>query len=269
MDKILIIIVIYKMAVEEIALLKNIEGIDILIYDNSPEPQKVNSKYKYHHNPLNEGVSAGYNFGIELARKSNKEYILLLDQDTSFSMEHLNEYLKSIEKNGTKYIYAPIVVGHDKIYSPFLEKKNRNRCQTQEDFVYNESYDLREKSLINSGLMIPLNIIDKIGGYNEKIKLDFSDIYFMEKYKAYSENIILINTMLSHSISGDEGKDKQKELHRFQYYCNSIRELVKESLQARRFKRMLFFRMLRLIVKYRTLKPVFLVRKYYWGNKTI
>lgn len=269
MSEVLIIVVIYNTNVEKIEYLSTLENIDILIYDNSPEKQVINSDYHYIHDSSNPGVSTAYNKGVELSVKLGKEYLLILDQDTEFSLDTFQKYMKAKEKYGDKYLYASIVTGKGKIYSPCIEKKNKNLCQDMNKFKYEEIYDLKGKSLINSGLMIPTSLAQKVGFYNEKIKLDFSDFYFIEKYKQLKGQVVLINTCLTHSISGDEGKNKSKELARFRYYCNGAREFKKSFKYYSRTNRLVIYRTLRLILKYKSLQPISIAKEYYLGDSTI
>ncbi|MGB4588351.1 MAG: glycosyltransferase [Clostridiaceae bacterium] len=269
MSDILIILVCYNVDLKNLDLIKNLQGQDILIYDNSKNKQEVKKKVYYYHNPNNPGVSKAYNYGIRLARKLKKKYVLLLDHDTKFNMENMSEYLKMSEKYGEDYIYAPIIGGNGKIYSPFVETKIRNLAQDPATFKYEEEYKLDNKSLINSGLMIPLKIIEMIGGFNEKIKLDFSDIYFISKYKEFRNEVILVNLKMNHGLSGDEGLDKHKELNRFRYYCNGAREFKKSSELTLKLNLFVLFRMIRLMLKYRSITPIGIVTQYYLGETTI
>lgn len=268
--KILIVVVCFKVNIDDIQYLKHLKNVDILIYDNSPSPQKVNSNYRYIHDSSNPGVSRAYNVGHQIAQQIGSEFLLLLDHDTVFSNEILDEYRLLASKYKEKYVYAPIVVGSDKIYSPYLEKGIRNIPNAIDSFRYKELYSLNNQSLINSGLMIPVKIFSDIGGFNEKIKLDFSDIYFMDKYRERHNDIVLVNKKLEHSLSGDEGHFKERELNRFKYYCNGARH-YKEAIISKRSKanRFILFRMLRLIVKYRSIRPLNIVYEYYLGDKSV
>lgn len=263
--KFLIVIVIYNKTIEEIDYIKRLDAKDILVYDNSPNPQNVSSNIYYQHNKLNGGVSIAYNYGIELAKKLNKDFLILLDQDTNFNKSIYDTYKKNANKFGEDYIYAPIVKNGKRIYSPFLEGRFKNHPQDLTTFNFQKKYNMKGKSLINSGLMIPIKIFDKTGIFNEKIKLDFSDTFFIENYKKEYNEIILIETELEHKLSGDEGKNMQKEMKRFGYYCNGAKELEKSTSNTLRIKLLVFFRMIRLIFKYKTRIPISVYRKYYLG----
>lgn len=267
--EILIVVVIYNKSIEEINFLEEIKDIDILIYDNSLNPQKVPEEFHYYHDKLNSGVSVAYNYGIKLAKTLNKDFIIVLDHDTDFSYEILDKYKTVANRFGEDYIYAPIIKGGEKIYSPAIEGKNKNFTQDTNTFKYQQVYNIRGKSLINSGLMIPLAVTENIGVFNEQIKLDFSDTYFIEKYKTIYHSVILIDIFLEHKLSGDEGNNKDKELSRFKYYCNGAKEFKKVTSDISRVRRLVFFRMIRLIIKYKTLTPFGICIKYYVGDSKV
>lgn len=265
MNDLLIIIVLYNVKINQIEYLYDLEDFEVLIYDNSNTAQEC-TNYHYFHDSSNPGVSKAYNYGITLAKQLNKKKVLILDQDTKFDKAALDQYERLYAKYGNDYIYAPIIAGNDKIYSPYDELKCRNKFQTSESFAYNERYSLKNKAVINSGLMIPVSLAEKLGGFDENIKLDFSDSYFIEKYKWINEFIILVNIKMEHSLSGDEGINKQKELSRFRFYCSGANYFYKKTKNKPRLLRMLFFRTFKLIIKYKSLGPVKIAIKCFKDN---
>ncbi|KAF0091890.1 MAG: glycosyltransferase [Fusobacteria bacterium] len=266
---ILIVVVIYNKRINEIKYIEEIKSADILIYDNSKNSQNKPDGAYYYHNENNGGVSMAYNYGINLAIKLQKDFIILLDQDTSFDEEILDKYYGYAKEFGKSYIYAPIVKNGVRIYSPYIEGMFKNYPQNTNDFNYDKIYNIEEKSLINSGMMIPLDIISDIGPFKEDIKLDFSDTYFVEKYKKQFKEVILMDVFLEHKLSGDEGKNKQKELSRFKYYCNGAKVYKNTTNNIKRVNRLVFFRMLRLITKYKTLIPISIFKDYFLGDLRI
>ena len=272
----LIIIVIYNKKIKNLTIFREEiqELTDIFIYDNSPTPQELpdigNVSFFYEHDANNSGVSRAYNRGFLKAKELNKDTVLLLDHDTIFRRKYLELYEKQYAIYGDDYLYAPIISDSNKIkiYSPAMLNHFIGKAIPFDDFEAETMYDLTDKSVINSGLMIPLPMFEKIGGFNEKLKLDFSDIYFIEKYKELNSEIILINLYIKHSISGDEGKNYKVELSRFRYYCNGAREFSK-SIDKKSTLVSLTRRMLRLILKYRSLKPIYIYTNYYLGDKIV
>ena len=200
MTSLLISIVIYNKKISDLTILKKIpnKNIDIFIYDNSKLPQEIptfeNVNIYYEHDANNSGVSRAYNQAYKKAKELNKTLLLVLDQDSSFELSFIELYMKMYKEYKNDYIYAPIVCDEKKtkIYSPAFLNNFVGKVQSFEKFVYEERYSLVDGSVINSGLMIPLEMFEKIGGYNEKLRLDFSDIYFIEKYKELNSKIVLL-----------------------------------------------------------------------------
>lgn len=273
----LISIVVYNKSIKEILLFKSLKNnedkINIFIYDNSKIPQEVptfeNINIYYEHDAKNSGVSRAYNRAYKKAKELNRELLLVLDQDSSFELSFVEQYMKMYRIYKNDYIYAPIVCDEKKtkIYSPAFMSNFVGKVQSFEDFFYEETYSLVGKSIINSGLMIPLKIFEKIGGYNEKLKLDFSDVYFIEKYKKLNPKIVLVDVYLKHSISGDEGKDFSREYNRFRYYCNACKE-IERALHTSAFWSA-SRRLIRLVLKYKTLSFIKIYFEYYLKGKEI
>lgn len=262
----LLVLILYKKNIEELIYLSELSDVEVLLYDNSPHPQSVDPRFHYIHDPANSGVSKGYNKGLDLARKLGKKYVLLLDQDTVFHRTILTKYLDLKDRYGESILYAPIVKGQGKIYSPFVERWARNLVQLEEGFEYKERYDLTGKSVINSGLMIPVALTGEVGSFNEDIKLDLSDIYWIDGYKKKHQELVLVPVVLEHSLSGDEGHHKEKELHRFRYYCNGAKIYKRTASDPGRVGRLVLFRTLRLVVKYKSWTPLATAWKYYFGE---
>lgn len=277
MPSLLISIVIYNKPIKELLLLKSLindeDKIDIFIYDNSKLPQEIptfeNVNIYYEHDENNSGVSRAYNQAYKKAKELNKTLLLVLDQDSSFEFSFIEQYMKMYKEYKNDYIYAPIVCDENKtkIYSPAFLNNFVGKVQSFENFVYEQTYSLEGKSVINSGLMIPLKMFEKIGGYNEKLKLDFSDIYFIEKYKELNAKIVLVDVYLKHSISGDEGKDFAREYNRFRYYCSACKE-IERALNTSAFWSSLR-RLIRLVLKYKRLSFIKIYFEYYLKGKEI
>lgn len=276
MSNLLIVIVIYNKKIINLPILssnKKAAFLELFVYDNSELAQEVpkieNVNIYYEHDENNSGVSRAYNQAYKKAKELDKKLLLILDQDTAFEPNFIDKYMDMYLKYKNDFLYAPIVTNFDKtkIYSPSFMSNFVGKAQDANDFVYKEKYSLAGKSVINSGLMIPLELFEKIGGYNEKLKLDFSDVYFIEKYKKLNTKIILVNVYLKHSISGDDGVNFAKEYNRFKYYCSAARE-ISNALNTNVFWPPLR-RLIRLILKYKNLKFIRIFYDYYLRGKEI
>lgn len=268
----LLVVVIYNKRISDLQFLKTYNKsqgsvIDIFLYDNSKKaqsiPQLEGLNIYYEHDENNSGVSRAYNRAYLKARELEKNVMLLLDQDTDFKLYYLEKYMNSYARFKNDYLYAPIVCSTDmqKIYSPFFLNGFVGKVQSFNSFKFEYKYDLSTMSVINSGLMIPLNLFEKIGGYNEKLKLDFSDVYFIERYKNLNNKIILVDVYLEHSLSGDEGKNFNNEYIRYMHYCNGAKEL--STSLALSLWWVVLRRMLILVLKYKSSKFIGIYFHYF------
>lgn len=262
---ILVVIVLFNpknfLALMELCKDKNIH---ILVYDNSKYNSVDNcilfknpSQITYIHDPSNPGVSKAYNKAFELAKLKGIEYVLLLDQDTNINIGHLSEYRKAIEIYGKDFIYSPLVVSKTKtLYSPYstniIIKQMKKITKIKKTPLQAMPINLKNKTIINSALLIPLNIYKKIGGYNELIKLDFSDFFFIKKYKSYKKESILLPFLIEHSISGDGSMKDFQEKIRFDTYLEGGRHLYHSYPSTTLFID-IFLRSLKLSLKYKKL----------------
>jgi GT2 family glycosyltransferase len=267
----LISIVIYNKNITDLFFIKSLvplKGqVTLFVYDNSKLPQDIplieNVAIYYEHDGNNNGVSRAYNQAYKKAKELDKELLLLLDQDSVFEISFIDKYMRLYQIYKNNFIYAPIVTNPNgtKIYSPAFLRNFVGKVQNFENFTYQEKYSLSGKSIINSGMMIPLKLFEEIGGFNERLKLDFSDIYFIEKYKQLNIEVVLVDVILKHSISGDEGKNFEQEYSRFKYYCSASREIGK-ALSTSVFWSP-FRRLLLLLFKYKNMSFVRVFINYY------
>lgn len=271
----LIAIVVYKKGLALLPLLGEIASsqydVNVFIYDNSPNPQEARQWdfVSYVHDPENAGVSSAYNSAFAYAKKMNKRVVILLDQDSKFKFDYIKEYFDCFNIYSERFLYAPIICDstRTKIYSPATLNRFVGKVRKYTKIEVHKLLDLTENSVINSGLMIPISLLDNNFHYNKNIKLDFSDVFFIEKYKEKNKNIVLVPVEIEHSLSGDEGYDETRELHRFKFYCVGARELARDLQVNTNYT--VFRRMTRLIIKYRTFNPIKTVINYYYGDNSI
>ncbi len=229
-DSILFVIVLYKCKLSDsltyLSMLNSLTNLgfnpDILIYDNSPDIQDapLNNQEKlniiYVADKLNGGVSKAYNYAATIAGRK-KKWLLLFDQDTFFPTDFIQVYIKAIQKNPTEKLFAPVMLtDNDKIISPCVFKLKRGFYgKDKEPGIYS----LKNRSLINCGLCINLLSFRNIGGYNEKIKLDFSDHDFVSRFNTQiSDRFVLIDLKVKHQLSTALKNTLTADIVRFDYY---------------------------------------------------
>ncbi len=240
LSNILFILVIYKINLDDCdsfkSLMESCEDsstkIDVFIYDNSPSSLVSKNQTQHHdcnihyvHDKTNPGVSKAYNEGCKLAKELDKKWLLLLDQDTKFENNALIKYYQSVNDNIDINLFAPILISSDSrtIYSPCRYLFNRGFSFKQ---IEVGKHTFKQKSVLNSGLLINTEIFGQVGGYNEKLKLDFSDFEFIDRYRKICNIFCVVNCTLTHELSSTE-QDLEKLLNRFRIYCESSKIIAK------------------------------------------
>jgi len=230
----LAVLVLYETRLEHcesfLSLSKNLKNtgskMDIVVYDNSPEPvyQKEasfeNWNIHYIHDRSNPGVSKAYNEGFKIGKELNKKWLLLLDQDTIFPQDALIKYFDAMNSHKNSVLFAPVLIVNNKIYSPSRYYLKRGFHLKSIKVGLNT---IRNKTLLNSGMCISLAAFEKIGGFNEKVKLYFSDLNFIDKYRRHYTGFIVLDTICEHKMFTIENKNGQSQLRRFIYFCEGAR----------------------------------------------
>ena len=209
MNKIIIILVIYKKKIINIAsyfLIKKIlliykKNIYLIIVDNGNICQyneifflkNVNYIYKNY----NLGISYSYNIGYYFLKKLNGDLLLLLDHDTKLTYEYLY-YLLNLNIYFKYSVYIPIIYHKNIQISPFLKGKFFNF-----KFIKNKKNIKKKIFGINSGLVISKFVLKIIKGFNNDFFLDYLDYWL---FWIFSKNkkikiFILSKFKLKHNIS--------------------------------------------------------------------
>lgn len=228
---ILFVIVLYKLVLEDaatyISLAKAVAvakcEIDLLVYDNGSGEFKPDFKREpginviYVSDSENSGVSKAYNTGANLAKEMKKKWLFLLDQDTQLPPQTIIQYLKSITSFPAEELFAPIMrVNNSKIISPCHFKFMRGIAVKHIAIGLNT---LNKYSLINCGICVKVDAFCKNEGYNELLKLDFSDHDFIRRFrKNVTDKFIVVDLTVEHQLSSESVNDVKSDKIRFNYY---------------------------------------------------
>lgn len=226
-------------------------AIDLMIYDNSPVAQAIpttSNKIYYQHNELNAGVSKAYNEGFQLAQRLSKKWLLLLDQDSSLPAGWIELYAEAAQYDNQNLI-APIVHCGDEIISPF----NYWLCVGRSPKTMSTgTKSLKNSYAINSGLLVPTQLFEKVGGYDELVRLDFSDFVFMHKLKKVKAQLRVIDLHLESQLSSHQYEEREKVQERFYLYCIGSRRFAHYTHQPFSHFLTALFRALKLGARYQT-----------------
>lgn len=244
-----------------VALSKADAVLDLLVYDNSPAPMygdlgNINGRFRVscRHDPSNGGISAAVNAGANLAREQGKLWLLLLDQDTTFPPDAMTVYLAAISHGGGA-MFVPRLVAGTKFLSP---------CGYRAGVGYHlpcvppGAMSLRGRSVLNSGLLVELAAFAACGGYDERVRVDFADFAFINRFRRHYQEVVVLDLVCRHGYSNLETVDLEASLRRFVGYCRDGRAAATSPLLLLTHAFLVLRRCIVLTLRYGT--PRFLAR---------
>ncbi len=185
-----------------------IEMVSILyVIDNSIQSNeyiltelKKNNKIKITQNNENLGVATGLNIAARMAIKDNYDWLLTMDQDSSFSHDNILKF-----SNFFNQFNADINIG---IMCP-----NTAIGGNMPDIIEHEHS-------ITSGSIINLNAYDKVGGFDDYLFIDEVDADFSYKIKMNGFKVLKFpNIHMNHKLG------EQKSLGYFNYFFKKERTI--------------------------------------------
>lgn len=230
-EDILYVLVIYGCTVEQSVSFQTLiassskEIGNLFAYDNSPVTQETTLNVAaYVHDTNNSGLSKAYNEACKFAIAHGYKWLLLLDQDTQFPSNALEEYKKAASERMAEMVVPRHKVCTGQYMSPTPYKLKTSCLQ---DDAPTGIVNFGRCCPINSGMMVSVESFQKAGGYEGSIWLDFSDICFIDKYKRhYSSFYVMSEVTCLQAFSGLDN-DPQKVYRRFCIYLECARNFAK------------------------------------------
>ncbi len=238
MNDILIVLVVYGQKFENtasfVSILRYNQENDVhsnwIVFDNSSqvsldEQLTINENTHVHilSSGVNEGLPVNYNKAFNIAEQKGYRYVLLLDQDTELS-EGLMPYCKAIEENRASVMVPRMLTGNKQL-SPSRYRLGRGFVSQR---MHGGIYPFEEYTPLNSGSLIRIDIWKEAGGFNNKIKLDFSDFSFYQRVQHSGiKQFLLIDYDVVHELSTFE-TDHSKIIIRFGIYMSDMKAFMRE-----------------------------------------
>ena len=122
----------------------------------------------------NRGIAAAHNAGIQWARNHRARFVLLMDQDSIPAPDMVERLISAISEQPSPAAVGPRYLDErqDSPPSPFVRIRGltleRCACATRDSVV---PVDF----LISSGCLIPMSVLDKVGGMREELFIDYVD----------------------------------------------------------------------------------------------
>lgn len=253
------VIVLYKTSLEDSKTIKSLESIigencSLFVFDNSPIRQYENDNFQfksfsvhYHHDETNPGLSVAYNLALVECSKLNKKWLLLLDQDTTFTKDYIEE-IKSLDFNkfpDTVVAIMPRVISllDNRIIAP-VKMFLGGICRP----INVENGIVKTKiSGINSGTLLNVSYMSSINGFSKKYTLDMLDHWYFRKIFNDGKSFYLLNSDIKQDLSVFGNFEENISFGRYEQMLNGEVFFIEEEglLSLLVFKFRLFFRLLK------------------------
>ena len=216
------VVVLYKELLEETDTYRSLlHSLDIptLVYDNSPNPQKIESKghLTYVHDPSNPGVSKAYNYAMTWAKSIEASHLLLLDSDSVFPDKAIDAYQEGALQYPQQLI-LPSLFSSGRRVSPFYFQGGKSHYG---DTIEYGAVSLGKVLAINAGALLPLGSLDGVS-YNEALRLDWSDIHFFRSLSKTGLQTQHIPLVIQHGLSEHGTRSLESAQFRFSLYRRGI-----------------------------------------------
>jgi GT2 family glycosyltransferase len=158
----------------------------LVLYDNSPQPQTLAMPaafpIHYVHDPSNGGLASAYNFALARAESEEREWLLLLDQDTLLTRDflfELQQVANTLETSPEVAAIVPKLQVNGTVHSPaipFIEQLRRQFQPPRQPMGRDVVGVLQQQVCpYNSGASLRVSAIRSVGGFPQEFWLDYLD----------------------------------------------------------------------------------------------
>lgn len=269
--RILICVVVFNQHLEKTNSYKTLlnGSKDVVVIDNSTEDisnnreLSQNNKWEYIRYPNNPGLSFAYNTAAAYAKENGYDWMMLSDQDTYFKHEIIDNYKNLCNSIKDVYLFCPrVIVPNEGLLSPV--KLNHYFPKISKTILRgNTIINPHNYAIINSGLLINIDAYYKVGGYNNKVFLDFSDFQFIEKFGKYYDKVYVSEDKCLQSFS-NQIENLDIKLKRFKLFCKSLKHFkCNHDINRILLHLVVIKRALALSLHYKTIIPFNILLKNY------
>jgi GT2 family glycosyltransferase len=184
----------------------------LLLYDNSPQPQShmVSADFPVHyiHDPSNGGLASAYNVALDRAESEEREWLLLLDQDTSLTTEFILELIETTTNLHAQTQVAAVVPKlrvNGRIDSPVADflALVRQQFSPPEPAMNEDLVGIQHQRLsaYNSGSTLRVSALRSAGGFPAEFWLDFLDHVVFHALSSRGYRMYVMRAILAHDSS--------------------------------------------------------------------
>ena len=204
-NSVLFILVLYKTTLKESTTFETLSKLlrhDILqkqlfIYNNSPEIPIPSDCGIIQIASKNEMLVGAYNAGLQYAQDHGFRWIILLDQDTEITASYIDAVNTFINDPKNAIAAVPTIQNNNRILSPFWYNPNKGPFA-------NKSHQPKHNECLtafNSGVILQVEFLLSIGGFNSQYPLDYLDYWYFHKIYLLKQEVTILHATLTHSLS--------------------------------------------------------------------
>ena len=127
----------------------------------------------------NRGIAYALNRGMEFFLKRNFEWVITLDQDSIVPSDMIEKYFKYMPERNVGLVCPRISYDGDKDLN--------NKISSDVEYV---------QRCITSANMVKISAWEKIGGYDEKMFIDYVDFDFCQSLLEYGYTLVRVNAVI-------------------------------------------------------------------------
>jgi GT2 family glycosyltransferase len=181
----------------------------LVVYDNSPQSHEILAGFPvdYVHDPSNGGLVAAYNYALARAGQTGFEWLLLLDQDTTLTLDFLSELVSCANASQDHENVAAIVpklIAHGTIHSPaehFIDYIRHQFTRGLKTLDHEVGVQPGRISAYNSGATLSVPILQSIGGFPKEFWLDYLDHAVFHALSASGRRVYVLHSALQHDLA--------------------------------------------------------------------
>lgn len=197
MRDVLFILVIYGIRLEESLTYRSLRTL-------MSDEELRDCLYVHDNTENNIFLSGAYNLGLEQAKARNKQWMVLLDDDTELTAAYMDALRDGL--SGSADVLVPTLVNQDgEALSPFYYSSVRGPFYG----ITRPSPDLRptvvrqslQLSAFNSATALRVSVLERIGGFSERYPMDYLDYWLYNVLHQERISIGLMRARVRHELS--------------------------------------------------------------------
>lgn len=202
-----IVLVLYQCLLEESVTFRSLTeqiqkttvDYELVIYNNDSNQTITYPKHLVVNSKENVKLPGAYNFALQRAIESGKEWILLLDQDTEIPEDYFPglDKLFATDASGNLAAVVPVLVSGDKVVSPKLITPNMRFERDLEQTGYTD----KRLNAFNSMSLFRVEFIKSIGGFNTDYPLDYHDHWCYHQLYKHKKLVYILDVKANHDSS--------------------------------------------------------------------